>query len=694
MEQNNGNNNSLWTASSSFATTPIRLANGSLSFVRGLQFNLADNMEQCYQALTQSGLPVVHHPSFNADDDATPWCNATWDTVLCWPATPGGQSVSLQCPPLKGLDPTKTITKFCHSSGRWMGKSENDFTRPHGWTNFSLCFTNEVIAIMQQLDNGTLQQAQEVAKTARKLEFVGLGLSLVCLLFSVLIFSCFRRLRVFRNMLHLHLMVALLAVVLIRLVLYIDLIFTDRLGHQQLVNPQGKTINTMVVVCELMFFLLEYFKSVAFWWMFLEGLYMHNQLVFAVFNTTPRLWPYLCAGYGIPLIHTTGWLIVLLIKKGGKLERCLGSYYLETEFWILDGPRLAQLVLNSFFIFNVIRVLWLKVRDSQGTSSSHHGGGEIDRMKKSVKAALMLIPLLGIPNIMQTIPFSPTHDNITYFAIWTYCASFTYFFQGFMIAIIYCFTNREVQSVLKHCYTRYRLSHFRGLERHRGSHYTQIAPTSQIRSSSSVGIANGLGAGDKETMHCNGGGGRNSCITAVDYLMPPPSPISRLACNDDDIARDEQTANGTSPQSREPLENGCFHFGPFAKMPSPQHMRITQNGKNDDGEDINVNNNNNSGNSVVMRANGHCVAATTKKYSNDEVQHKQFAARLPPTLSQPISLKMENDVLDEQQLEFIDNTIFGSITSNNSPNIALLKKTPQDYQGHVENVLQKQTATC
>lgn len=56
----------------------------------------------------------------------------------------------------------------------------------------------------------------------------------------------------------------------------------------------------------------------------------------------------------------------------------------------------------------------------------------------------MLIPLLGIPNIMQTIPFSPTHKNITYFAIWTYCASFTYMYQGLIIAIIYCFTNKEV----------------------------------------------------------------------------------------------------------------------------------------------------------------------------------------------------------------------------------------------------------
>lgn len=64
--------------------------------------------------------------------------------------------------------------------------------------------------------------------------------------------------------------------------------------------------------------------------------------------------------------------------------------------------------------------------------------------RKSVKAALMLLPLLGIPNILQTIPFPPTKKNLTYFAIYTYVASFSYQFQGFFIAVLYCFTNREV----------------------------------------------------------------------------------------------------------------------------------------------------------------------------------------------------------------------------------------------------------
>ena len=116
----------------------------------------------------------------------------------------------------------------------------------------------EVLSVL--IGASWFQIAQEVAKSARKLEFVGLGLSLVSLTFSIFIFSyfryifsfktfkqtgifvvVFRRLRVFRNMLHLQLMIAILMVVIIRLILYIDLIFTDRMNNISTV-PEGKTI--------------------------------------------------------------------------------------------------------------------------------------------------------------------------------------------------------------------------------------------------------------------------------------------------------------------------------------------------------------------------------------------------------------------------------------------------------------------
>ncbi|CAJ0581104.1 unnamed protein product, partial [Mesorhabditis spiculigera] len=477
------------------------------------------------------------------------WCNATWDTVLCWPPTPANTSVTLQCPPLKGLDAKKNITKECHHSGRWMGRTEDDI-RDSGWTNFSMCYTEEVINIMTNNNNESITIAQDVAKNARKLEFVGLGLSLVSLAVSISIFLYFRRLRVFRNMLHLHLMVALLMVVIIRLVLYVDLLFTDSINPQQ--NPsEGRTINTMAFVCEAMYFLLEYFKTVAFEWMFLQGFYLHNQLVLTVFSAEPQLKPYFLAGYGIPLFHTAAWLIAVLYKKDFKVERCLGSYYLEPEFWILDGPRMLQLVINGGFIINVLRVLWSKVR------SETHNSSELGVLLKSGKAALMLIPLLGIPCIMQTIPFSPTKDNIMVFAIWTYCASFTYMYQGLMISILYCFTNREVNTVIKAFYSRFRLQHTSNAELRRGSR--SIPPQYQAKNGkrkSTLGTTV-----EEETM----------TTAAVDYY-PRASPFSsrapiRLAFSttEEEHAHSNNNTNGYGPGEWTPLKVDPQHYaGPSA----------------------------------------------------------------------------------------------------------------------------------
>lgn len=38
------------------------------------------------------------------------------------------------------------------------------------------------------------------------------------------------------------------------------------------------------------------------------------------------------------------------MKKQGKVDRCLGSYYLEPEFWLLDGPRMFELVVSDLLI--------------------------------------------------------------------------------------------------------------------------------------------------------------------------------------------------------------------------------------------------------------------------------------------------------------------------------------------------------
>ena len=54
----------------------------------------------------------LHLPKSTTTETLTDFCHATWDQLLCWPPTRPGHAVHLPCPPLKGIDPTRTCTDF------------------------------------------------------------------------------------------------------------------------------------------------------------------------------------------------------------------------------------------------------------------------------------------------------------------------------------------------------------------------------------------------------------------------------------------------------------------------------------------------------------------------------------------------------------------------------------------------------
>lgn len=68
---------------------------------------------------------------------------------------------------------------------------------------------------------------------------------------------------------------------------------------------------------------------------------------------------------------------------------------------------------------------------------------DIEQVRKAVRAAIVLIPLLGITNILNMTE-SPLHRSPIEFALWSYTTHFLVSFQGFFIATIYCFLNNEV----------------------------------------------------------------------------------------------------------------------------------------------------------------------------------------------------------------------------------------------------------
>jgi PDF receptor len=67
--------------------------------------------------------------------------------------------------------------------------------------------------------------------------------------------------------------------------------------------------------------------------------------------------------------------------------------------------------------------------------------------RKAVKAAIVLLPLLGITNVLVMVE-APLEGSTLEFALWSYSSHFLTSFQGFFVALLYCFLNGEVKSDL------------------------------------------------------------------------------------------------------------------------------------------------------------------------------------------------------------------------------------------------------
>ncbi|KAG8337189.1 G-protein coupled receptor activity protein [Homalodisca vitripennis] len=86
-------------------------------------------------------------------------------------------------------------TKRCSVDGRWEGKVSGDYTTPQGWTNYTPCYTPEMLELFKKLYTGSEEAARmklDIAEKTRTLEIVGFSVSLAALVISLAIFCHFR----------------------------------------------------------------------------------------------------------------------------------------------------------------------------------------------------------------------------------------------------------------------------------------------------------------------------------------------------------------------------------------------------------------------------------------------------------------------------------------------------------------------
>ncbi|XP_045292958.1 vasoactive intestinal polypeptide receptor 1 isoform X3 [Leopardus geoffroyi] len=343
-------------------------------------------------------------------ENDTAGCSKMWDNLTCWPATPLGQVVVLDCP---------LIYKFFSPvQGRNVSRSCTN----EGWTHLEpgpypiACGLNDKASDLEE------QQQSMFYSSVKTIYTIGHSLSLAALLVATAILSLFRKLHCTRNYIHMHLFISF--------ILRATAVFTKDLI---LFNSEDVDYCTKgSVSCKAAMVLFQYCVMANFFWLLVEGLYLHTLLAVSFFSERKYFWGYILIGWGVPSIFTIVWTIIRLYFEDTGCWNTINSSF----WWIIKAP-----ILTS--------ILKLQSPDVGKSHSSPYS--------RLAKSTLLLIPLFGVHYIM--FAFFPNNFTAEVKMVFELVMGS---FQGFVVAILYCFLNGEVQAELRRKWRRWHLQGFLG----------------------------------------------------------------------------------------------------------------------------------------------------------------------------------------------------------------------------------------
>ncbi|XP_050504955.1 calcitonin gene-related peptide type 1 receptor-like isoform X2 [Diabrotica virgifera virgifera] len=339
-------------------------------------------------------------------------CPVHFDGWSCWPETPAGTVANQSCPDfIQGFEPANTVYYKCEEDGSWY------FHEPYNrtWVNYTTCVNTDDLSFRT---------------IVIIIHSVGYSISLVALLISLALLIYFKTLRCARILIHMNLFASFAINNFLWLVWYY-LMFdeTEMLFANQAVCI---ALHTVLYTC-----LISNYS-----WMLCEGLYLHTVLVWAFISQRNLLKGMILIGWGIPLLTTFIYVPVrCLLGEGDELTMC---WIKDSRFEIINQiPVAATIILNLFFLINIVRVVVMKLRKGPAEGQ---GSGASRSSLQALRATLLLVPLLGL-NFLLT-PFRP--ENVEpWLYFYDLISAVTTSFQGLCVAILFCFCNGEVQAQIK-----------------------------------------------------------------------------------------------------------------------------------------------------------------------------------------------------------------------------------------------------
>ncbi|KAM8788115.1 parathyroid hormone 2 receptor [Rhynchonycteris naso] len=372
-------------------------------------------------------------------------CFPEWDGLICWPRGTVGKMSAVPCPSyIYDFNHKGVALRHCNPNGTWDFMDSLNKT----WANYSDClrFLQPDISIRKQ----------EFFERLYVMYTIGYSISFASLAVAILIISYFRRLHCTRNYIHLHLFVSFMlraASIFVK-----DRVVHAHIGLKELQSQmmQDDLQNFIGVPsmdklqyigCKIAVVMFIYFLATNYYWILVEGLYLHSLIFVAFFSDTKYLWGFTFIGWGFPVVFVASWAVARATLADARCwELSAGDIK-----WIYQAPILAAIGLNFILFLNTVRVLATKIWETNAV-----GHDTRKQYRKLAKSTLVLVLVFGVHYIVFVcLPHSFSGLG---WEIRMHCELFFNSFQGFFVSIIYCFCNGEVQAEVKKKWSRWTMS--------------------------------------------------------------------------------------------------------------------------------------------------------------------------------------------------------------------------------------------
>uniref|UniRef100_A0A8C5CXV3 Vasoactive intestinal peptide receptor 1a n=1 Tax=Gadus morhua TaxID=8049 RepID=A0A8C5CXV3_GADMO len=331
-------------------------------------------------------------------ENKTTGCSGMWDKLMCWPSAGLEEVVTLPCP--------KYFSYF--TSQPRIGNLSKTCTEDG-------CFLHLEFILFGAHDTTTIS-----SKSNR--------------FFSVAARPLCRKLHCTRNYIHMNLFVSF--VLKATSVFVKDVILYP--GDQPEECPSS-------VGCKAVLVFFQYGIMASYFWLLVEGLYLYALLAVSFFSEKKYFWCYILIGWGVPAIFISAWVgTKVYLKDPGCWDIIEGL-----PWWIIKTPILIAILVNFFLFICIIRILQQKI------NCPDIGRKESNQYSRLAKSTLLLIPLFGMNYII--FAYIPEHIQLHVRMVFDLVLGS---FQGFIVAVLYCFLNGEVQSEVRRKWRRWMLQRF------------------------------------------------------------------------------------------------------------------------------------------------------------------------------------------------------------------------------------------